>query len=95
MRSFSDSLPFALAEQNPEHLLIFSAGNNGGFKDTDREVSCTIGSPALGKNSLAVGSTSSGPAGGTITGADGRRIYDMLGLTNFTEEGYPWICVFP
>eukprot|EP00903_Cladosiphon_okamuranus_P006848 g6670.t1 len=40
--------------ENPENLLIFAAGNSGQSR------SCTIGSPATGKNSLAVGATMSG-----------------------------------
>ena len=54
--------------------------------------SCTVYSPALGKNILAVGATSSGPKAATITGADGRLIYDSLGLYNYSSEGYPWVC---
>lgn len=56
---------------------------------------CTVLTPALGKNSLAVGSTSSGPSRGTETGTDGRIIYERLGLTDYTPEGYPWICAYP
>eukprot|EP00904_Undaria_pinnatifida_P011000 jgi/Undpi1/702/HiC_scaffold_10.g04166.m1 len=55
--------------ENPEHLLVFSAGNNGDIDD-GRTV-CTIGSPAIGKNALAVGATSSGQTRLTVTGADG------------------------
>lgn len=79
--------------QNPENLLIFAAGNDGGDKDV--QTNCTVTSPGLGKNSLAVGATSSGPSGGTSTGVDGRLIYDLLGFTDYSAEGYPWICVLP
>lgn len=41
--------------QNPEHLLIFAAGNLG-----DDVTGCSISSPAIGKNCLAVGSSMSG-----------------------------------
>lgn len=56
--------------KNPEHLLIFAAGNSG---DTPSTV-CTIGSPAIGKNVLAVGSSSSGLTSFTVTNADGEEI---------------------
>ena len=58
--------------QNPENLLIFAAGNDGDIDD-GRTV-CTIGSPAIGKNALAVGATSSGETRLTTTGADGNTI---------------------
>lgn len=58
---------FACAHvQNPENLLIFAAGNDGDFGD-----SCTMGSPALAKNILAVGATVAGPGRLTFTGEDG------------------------
>lgn len=41
--------------QNPEHLLVFAAGNLG-----DDMTGCSVSSPALGKNCLAVGTTESG-----------------------------------
>ncbi|CAM9625709.1 unnamed protein product, partial [Ectocarpus fasciculatus] len=81
--------------ENPEHLLIFSAGNDGGYEDIPTREACTVGSPALGKNSLAVGATSSGPSRGTRTGDDGNLIYEELGLTDYSPEGYPWICLAP
>ena len=43
---------------NPENLLIFAAGNDGG-NEFDQD--CTVGSPSLAKNALAIGATSSGP----------------------------------
>lgn len=36
--------------------------------------SCTISSPGIGKNVLAVGSSSSGGTRYTVTGADGERL---------------------
>lgn len=41
--------------QNPEHLLVFAAGNLG-----DDMSGCSIASPAVSKNGLAVGSSMSG-----------------------------------
>ena len=58
--------------QNPENLLIFSAGNSG-FIDEGRTV-CTIDSPAIGKNALAVGATSSGETRLGTTSADGKFV---------------------
>lgn len=55
--------------QHPENLLIFSAGNDGDIGD-GRNV-CTMGSPAIAKNVLAIGSTSSGTTRFTSTGSDG------------------------
>ncbi|CAN0059252.1 unnamed protein product [Scytosiphon promiscuus] len=81
--------------ENPENLIIFAAGNLGGWKDVPSRDSCTIGSPALGKNVLSVGATSSGPSRATDTGADGLLMYERLGLTDFSPEGYPWICLSP
>ncbi|CAM9966840.1 unnamed protein product [Scytosiphon promiscuus] len=80
--------------ENPEHLIVFSAGNRGGFKDTDREA-CTIGAPSIGKNILTVGASSSGASRATDTGADGRAIYERFGITDYSPEGYPWICSIP
>ncbi|CAM9449287.1 unnamed protein product, partial [Hapterophycus canaliculatus] len=81
--------------ENPEHLLIFAAGNLGGYKDVPGRESCTIVSPALAKNTLAVGATSSGASRATDTGADGRLMYDRLGFYPYSPEGYPWICLAP
>ena len=53
----STRIRFAL--QNPEHLLLFAAGNDGVYNDTDRE-RCTIYSPGGGKNVIAIGASSSG-----------------------------------
>lgn len=85
----------SFGSQNPEHLIIFSAGNEGGFKDVPSRESCTIRFPGLGKNTLTVGATSSGPVRATSTGSDGRLIYERLGITDYSPEGYPWICPFP
>ncbi|CBN75410.1 subtilisin-like serine peptidase [Ectocarpus siliculosus] len=81
--------------ENPEHLLIFAAGNHGGNEDIPNHEGCTIGSPALGKNILAVGATSSGPSRGTRTGEDGNLVYEEFGMTDYSPEGYPWICLSP
>ncbi|CAN0399243.1 unnamed protein product, partial [Ectocarpus fasciculatus] len=43
------------AYENPEHLLVFAAGNLG-----DNMSGCSIASPAVSKNCLAVGSSMSG-----------------------------------
>ena len=59
----------AQSTQNPENLLIFAAGNDGDEPESQRE--CTIGSPAIGKNVLAIGSTSSGETRLTTTTPDG------------------------
>lgn len=54
-------------KQNPEHLLIFAAGNMG---DESRSA-CTINAPGLGKNVLTVGASSSGAERWTSTAEDG------------------------
>lgn len=46
---------FVCVVQNADHLLIFAAGNLG-----DDMTGCSIASPAIGKNCLAVGSSMSG-----------------------------------
>lgn len=74
---------------------MFSAGNDGGYKDIPTYEGCTIGSPALGKNILSVGASSSGSSRATDTGEDGRLFYDALGLTDYSAEGYPYICELP
>lgn len=65
--------------QNPENLLVFSAGNDGEY--TDREV-CTSNSPGIAKNVLTVGATSSGETRLTATGADGKPIEDDNGFAD-------------
>lgn len=70
-------------------------GNEGGFEDLSTYDTCTARSPALGKNILSVGATSSGPSRATETGTDGRAFYEALGLTEYTPEGYPWVCIDP
>lgn len=50
--------------QNPENLIISSAGNDG---DLFRS-SCTVSSPAIAKNVLAVGATTSGDSSMSVTG---------------------------
>lgn len=56
--------------KNPDHLLVFAAGNAGDEVSTV----CTIGSPAIGKNVLAVGSSSSGEMQFTSTNVDGGEV---------------------
>ncbi|CAN0484703.1 unnamed protein product, partial [Laminaria digitata] len=56
---------------NQENLLIFSAGNDGELLDDFRTV-CTMSSPAIGKNALAVGASSSGETRLTTTATDGK-----------------------
>lgn len=68
------SLP---AVQNPKHLLIFAAGNDGEIVRS----TCTVGSPAIGKNVLSVGASSSGDSRWTFTGEDG------LARTSILEAG--------
>lgn len=66
--------PHAETLQNPENLLIFAAGNEG---DLYRS-SCTMGSPAIAKNILAVGATSSGSTHLSATEADGGADIDTI-----------------
>ncbi|CAM9331359.1 unnamed protein product [Scytosiphon promiscuus] len=85
----------AFMYENSESLIIFAAGNSGGLKDIPGRESCSVGSPGLGKNVLTVGASSSGASRATDTGADGRLLYERLGVTEYTPEGYPWICLVP
>ena len=85
---------FALfSTQNPENLLLFAAGNYGDINDGRK---CTIGFGAIGKNSLAIGSTSSGKTRLTTTGADGNSANDSNGYANvdtvsaFSSYGLTW-----
>lgn len=67
--------PHAFAPlQNPEHLLIFAAGNLG-----DDMTGCSIASPSVSKNSLAVGSSMSG----AIRLSSG----DMDEVSDFSSKG--------
>lgn len=59
---------------------MFAAGNEGN-KHPGRSV-CTITSPAIGKNVLAVGSTSLGEARATVTSASGTGIDGENGFAN-------------
>ncbi|CAN0481273.1 unnamed protein product, partial [Hapterophycus canaliculatus] len=65
---------------NPENLLIFAAGNDG--ENPENSV-CTIGSPAIAKNVLAVGATSSGE---TRFNTDG--VYDIDHVASFSSWGF-------
>ena len=62
--------------QNPEHLLVFAAGNRG-----DDMSGCSIVSPALGKNALAVGSSMSGANRLTTGGIDNISAFSSQGPT--------------
>lgn len=42
-----------------------------------------------------MGATASGPSRGTDTGTDGRLIYETRGISDYSPEGYPWICQTP
>lgn len=58
--------------QNPEHLLLYAAGNDGLFKyDSGRGGICTVGTPGLSKNGLTVGASSSGIMRLTSTDSNG------------------------
>lgn len=62
--------------QNPEHVLLFAAGNDGDLKvASDREGVCTMNSPSIAKSVMTVGVSSSGITRLTNTGGDG-GIYD-------------------
>lgn len=54
-----------LSPQNPQNLLIFSSGNTG---ELQRD-SCTMSSPAIAKNVLAVGASTSGNTRLSATGS--------------------------
>lgn len=64
----------SIPPQNPEHLLIFAAGNLG-----DDMEGCSISAPAVSKNSLAVGSSMSGD----VRLSPG----DMDGVSDFSSQG--------
>ena len=49
---------------------------------------CTIGSPAIAKNVLAIGSTSSGKTRLTLTGSDGEARTDFSGVTDIDTVSY-------
>ena len=71
--------------QNPEHLLLFAAGNDGDvFRTT-----CTIGAPGIGKNVLSVGATSSGSTRRPFTPADGGVGFaDIDTVAYFSSYGF-------
>lgn len=75
---------FICSLQNPEHLLIFAAGNDG----DDYSRSCTIGSPATGKNVLTVGASSSGAERLTDTGANGSYYTAIQGFADIDTVSY-------
>ncbi|CAM9402432.1 unnamed protein product [Ectocarpus sp. 8 AP-2014] len=66
---------------NPENLLIFAAGNDGEL----RRSTCTIGSPAIAKNVLAVGASTSGDTRLSATsgsGIDTVAVFSSYGPTS-------------
>lgn len=78
--SFSIYLSISLWPQNTENLLLFAAGNDG---ENDFNAECTIGSPAIAKNVLAVGATSTGE---TRLNMDG--IHDIDHVASFSSWGF-------
>lgn len=84
VRSLLVNVFFALSvSKNPEHLLLFAAGNDGDPEDESR-TSCTINIPAIGKNVLAVGASSSGPTRRPVTASDG-DIISSYGTDDFSD----------
>lgn len=69
-----------LPPQNPENLLIFAAGNDGG---NPYDAVCTIGTPATAKNVLSVGATSLGE-----TRLNSDEIYDIDHVASFSSWGF-------
>ncbi|CAM9670039.1 unnamed protein product [Ectocarpus fasciculatus] len=66
---------------NPENLLIFAAGNDGEL----RRSTCTMGSPAIAKNVLAVGASTSGDTRLSVTaglGIDTVAVFSSYGPTS-------------
>ncbi|CAM9909611.1 unnamed protein product, partial [Sphacelaria rigidula] len=63
--------------QNPEHLLIFAAGNYGETTD-----GCSIASPSVMKNGLAVGSSMSGSVRMTTGDMDTVSLFSGIGPTS-------------
>lgn len=50
--------------------MIYAAGNDGDIWEGELGT-CSVGSPAISKNGLAVGASSSGPTRQTLTTSDG------------------------
>ncbi|CAM9375513.1 unnamed protein product, partial [Sphacelaria rigidula] len=66
--------------ENPEHLLLFAAGNDGDLiYESERAGICTIGSQGLSKNVLTVGASSSGIT--RLTRTDANRFFYGFGST--------------
>lgn len=74
--------------RNQDQLLLFAAGNDG-----DDWSGCTMGSPALAKNVLAVGASTSGPGRLSFTDEDGdptdgdSRVQDIDAMAYFSSFG--------
>lgn len=73
-------LMFFAVPQNPENLLLFAAGNDG---ENQFDAVCTIGSPGIGKNALAVGASS---AGETRLNSD--QNYDIDHVASLSSWGF-------
>ncbi|CAM9477974.1 unnamed protein product [Choristocarpus tenellus] len=56
--------------ENPDHLLIFAAGNDGENLGNPGRTTCTINFPGIAKNVLTVGASSSGVTRATVTVID-------------------------
>lgn len=65
-------------------MLVFAAGNDG----DDDSRSCTISSPATGKNVLTVGASSSGAQRLTDTGANGSYYTEIQGYADINTVSY-------
>ncbi|CAM9477835.1 unnamed protein product, partial [Choristocarpus tenellus] len=68
--------------ENPDHLLIFAAGNDGDYLGDPLRSGCTINVPGIAKNVLTIGSTSSGETRNTNTNMDG------LSFSSFSSSSY-------
>ncbi|CAN0281458.1 unnamed protein product, partial [Ectocarpus sp. 13 AM-2016] len=74
--------------RNQDQLLLFAAGNDG-----DDWSGCTMGSPALAKNVLAVGASTSGPGRLSFTDEYGNptegdsRVQDIDAMAYFSSFG--------
>ncbi|CAM9309050.1 unnamed protein product [Choristocarpus tenellus] len=65
--------------ENPDSLLLFAAGNGGYQFFYNR--ACTVWSPALGKNALSVGASSSGETRATPADINTRAFFSSYGPT--------------
>ncbi|CAN0135192.1 unnamed protein product [Ectocarpus fasciculatus] len=72
----SDVLYDDFMYRNQDQLLLFAAGNDGEFGS-----GCTMGSPALAKNVLAVGASTSGPGRIRVQDIDAMAFFSSFGPT--------------